>query len=292
MSAMLLRGSFVALTTAACSAIFGIDAAEYVASQDAGPAADGESGAVGAEVDADGARSDASSTAPDANDCPGTGGPPAIRIAGGGVSFCIDTTEVTKAQYAAFLQAKGGDVSGQPSRCSWNTTYVPSNNWPPVPGLEVLPVVDVDWCDAYAFCAWAGKRMCGALGGGPVATGDSQNATRSEWMYACSAGGIHSFPYGDQYDKTRCNTAGAGAIDAGSLATCVGGFPGLFDMSGNVEEWEDSCDPSDAAANDPCRRRGGSWNDGTLASNYACSSSLIQPRSNPGLDCGIRCCSP
>src|SRR5262249_36937595 len=42
------------------------------------------------------------------------------RAGADGASFCIDATEVTIGQYFAFLQAKSGDVSGQPAECAWN----------------------------------------------------------------------------------------------------------------------------------------------------------------------------
>ena len=228
--------------------------------------------------------------------CRGTAGPAMVSIADAGVSFCIDATEVTRAQYAAFLLANGSVPSGQPARCAWNTSYTPASQWPPSPSEGALPVVEVDWCDAYAFCAWAGKRLCGSIAGAPLPTSDSLDFTQSRWMYACTAGGMHAYAYGDTFDATRCNTHTAGLVDAGSLPGCVGGFPGIFDMSGNAEEWEDSCDlDAGAGAIDTCRIRGGSFNDGTPASTYACnvsSQSFLLARSTTTMDIGFRCCSP
>jgi formylglycine-generating enzyme required for sulfatase activity len=229
----------------------------------------------------------------DPGDCPSGRGPTSIRV-GGEASFCIDSTEVTRAQYRAFLDAKGRDTSGQPAGCEWNTLYTPGNPWPPTPTEESLPVVVVDWCDAYAFCAWAGKRLCGAIKGGPVARSAAVDPTQSQWTYACTKGGQHAYPYGDTYDDSRCNTASKETVAVGSRAACVGGFPGIFDMSGNVEEWEDSCDPVDAGATDLCRIRGGSFNDGLPAENYTCTvstASYSQPRDVQAADLGFRCCS-
>jgi hypothetical protein len=81
-------------------------------------------------------------------------------------TMCIDATEVTNAHYAAFLASSPAPGSG-PGACTWNVRYEPLFHWPPPPERAAFPVVDVDWCDAFAYCAWAGKRLCGDPGGGP-----------------------------------------------------------------------------------------------------------------------------
>jgi ELWxxDGT repeat protein len=62
----------------------------------------------------------------------GTGGgacpsqvPPAMVRVGANGAYCIDSTEVTNADYQAFLQAKGTSTAGQPAGCA-NTTFHPS----------------------------------------------------------------------------------------------------------------------------------------------------------------------
>ena len=63
------------------------------------------------------------------------------------------------------------------------------------------------------------------------------------------------------------------AIDGGtlvpvaSLPGCQGGYPGVFDMSGNVEEVEDSCD--DAGT---CYSRGGSFVDDPALAETRCDN--------------------
>ena len=81
----------------------------------------------------------------------------------------------------------------------------------------------------------------------------------SAWFLACSHGAEQrAYPYGNTFETASCNgcayEATCGQVvynlttPVGSLASCAGGYPGLFDMSGNVEEWEDACTLSPGAA--------------------------------------------
>ncbi len=218
--------------------------------------------------------------------CPtGVPGPALVDVNG---AYCMDATEVTNAQYKAFLDTTPA-TSGQDAWCSWNTTYTPSTGWPAA-GIESYPVAYVDWCDAYAYCSWAGKRLCGKIGGGANGYADFADATKSEWFNACSAGGAKTYPYGNTYDGAKCNGIDYGASAPIAVATapgCEGGYPGLHDMSGNVMEWEDSC--AGTGATDWCRLRGGGTNGG--ATGITCN--LDQPffRNYVASNIGFRCCS-
>jgi formylglycine-generating enzyme required for sulfatase activity len=221
---------------------------------------------------------DASSAGP----CVGLAGPVMIDIGG----YCVDATEVTIAQYSAFV-AVANPASQTLATCAWNASFTP--NAPP-PGPSDNPVVYVDWCDAYAFCAWAGKRLCGRIGGGTVATDSQAVASADQWFAACSHSGLHAYPYGDTYVPSACNGAdyGAGvALSVGTARACEGGFPGLHDLSGNVGEWEDSC-ASDAGANDQCSVRGGSFYD--PSARQACDALHNEVRNYSDFKLGFRCC--
>ena len=115
------------------------------------------------------------------------------RLVADAGSYCIDQTEVTNGQYIAFLEAKvdAGPDAGQPAVCSWNGSFVPSDLWPSPQGAGTYPVRHVDWCDAYAFCAWAGKRLCGQMGGGASAPTESAMAQYSQWYATCSGNGVN-----------------------------------------------------------------------------------------------------
>ena len=56
----------------------------------------------------------------------------------------------------------------------------------------------------------------------------------------------------------------------GTSAGCVGGYPGIVDMSGNLGEWENACAPQGFGNPDACGVRGGSYND--QSSTLTCTS--------------------
>jgi formylglycine-generating enzyme required for sulfatase activity len=297
-----LLTSFAAAALAvACAQIWGIQDVppgvlpDDAAGRDAGDAApDVRDGAPQADAtpDAplDAPLADSSPDAPpDASaPCPGDGGPIAVRIG----NICIDSTEVTKGQYQAFLDA--GVDADQPPSCAWNTSFTPLMDWPISPGHDDEPVAYIDWCDAYAFCKWAGKHLCGYVGGGPVNIQDFVNPSIDAWYQACSKDGAQDYPYGTTYEAGACNDRDAGLspvhlvqVHSKMFPACEGAYSGIFDMCGNVAEWEDSCDGTDGGS-DNCQIRGGGFQD--MATS--CAHSGLQRRDAQNWpDIGIRCCS-
>jgi formylglycine-generating enzyme required for sulfatase activity len=56
-------------------------------------------------------------------------------------------------------------------------------------------------------------------------------------MKACGGAAQTAYPYGNNYDAAKCSAI---ATSVATNLQCVGGYAGLYDMSGNVVEWEDS----------------------------------------------------
>ena len=170
-------------------------------------------------------------------------------------AYCIDKSEVSFKDYDAFYTADPSGPTFTPAPfCDWNTDYTPTT-WPPPAAKYLRPVTGVDWCDAYAYCAYVEKRLCGKIGGGTADFGSFDDPAVSEWHNACTTQGNNLYPYGDVYNPDTCN----GAEDDPAIPTpetvdvedaqgnpivslCAGGFTFMYQMSGNASEWEDSCD--------------------------------------------------
>jgi formylglycine-generating enzyme required for sulfatase activity len=198
--------------------------------------------------------------------------------------FYMDSTEVTVAHYAEFLTAKGEDTSGQPAACAWNASYDPD---PDESSDELVrPQTGVDWCDARAFCEWADKRLCGSMGGGPIAEADVNDLSKSEWFRGCGGPGGDTHPSIDGTYET-CNDDTGDLMAAGS--TCEGSYAGLFDMQGNAAEWIDSCASEDGAG-DTCMTMGGSYTGtGQGYCNQATEFGQFL-RADRYMPVGFRCC--
>ena len=136
------------------------------------------------------------------------------------------------------------------------------------PGEDpALPVVDVTWHEACAYCGWLAERT-----GGPF-----RLPTEAEWEYACRAGSVTPFACGIEITPADANYfySEAGERIGPGCRTPVGRYPanafGLHDLHGNVCEWvadpwqpdytEAPAEGSACLAGDPHQRtiRGGAW---------------------------------
>jgi len=132
-------------------------------------------------------------------------------------AFWIDQTEVTNSMYSRCVQS---EACRQPTV---NTYYSD-------PAYADHPVIHVDWTDAGAYCAWAGRRL----------------PTEAEWEKAASWDPLKNekriHPWGNEFDCKKGNFEGSDCDGVAGTAP-VGSFPegaspyGALDMGGNVWEW-------------------------------------------------------
>ena len=105
----------------------------------------------------------------------------------------IGRTEVTFLQWEACVLA-GGCGGRQPDDSGF--------------GRGFRPVIDVDWHDAEAYVAWLRQST-----GKPY-----RLPTEAEWEYACHAGTITSYPFGDASRRPLPTTTATSPVRARSAA--------------------------------------------------------------------------
>ena len=202
--------------------------------------------------------------------------------------FGLGRTEVTRAQFAAFVDDTGYNPSGctvqDQETGQWRED--PARNWRN-PGFQQTdndPVVCVSWDDANQYVQWLST----------ITDNNYRLPTETEWEYAARAGTNESRYWGTDRDRSceYANVAGAELKEAQSWRNALALFGcadnhvhtapagsfnpnsfALYDMLGNVREWVEDCwntnyrgAPINGSAwsNGDCSRRvlrGGSWDD-------------------------------
>ncbi len=186
-------------------------------------------------------------------------------------AFRLERTEVTNADFGAFVSASGYVTQAEQRGWGWVWTdrwrRVEGAAWrrPQGSGSHIRqrsdhPVVQVSWTDARAYCRWHHLRL----------------PTDVEWEYAARGGDGRRYPWGHEapraggiqranYDTDAC--CAPDAQDGYHDTAPVGQYPrgaspfGVLDMAGNVWEWvldDHPGEPGTAAA--PGKTiRGGGW---------------------------------
>ncbi len=109
------------------------------------------------------------------------------------------------------------------------------------------PVVGISWYEAVAYCRWLTERLrqpveaAGAQRAAPLPEGwQIRLPTEAEWEKAARGEYGRKYPWGDEWDPRRCNSAEGGP----GRPTPVGQYSpdgdspyGAADMAGNVWEW-------------------------------------------------------
>ena len=161
----------------------------------------------------------------------------------------IDRTEVTVAQFRTFVLETGhwtrAEEEGWGYAFVQEAGYIRVNGanwqWPNGPeGTDASddhPVVQVNWNDAMAYCAWVGGTL----------------PTEAQWEKAARGTDPQIYPWGNNFDGRKLNYCDANCpnlmnkdweVDDGYAFTApVGSYPdgmspfGALDMAGNVFEW-------------------------------------------------------
>lgn len=177
--------------------------------------------------------------------------------------FRLARFQVTRAQYAAFLEE-----TGHPPPPFWSEPEFAGDR---------LPAVGPSWNDAQAFCSWVESST-----GQPV-----RLPTEAEWEFAAKAGRDVIYPWGDEPPESLPDyehrwLSGPEPVDA---------YPahhpwGIVGLGENVHEWcsdwfdadyyEESPtdDPSGPAQGRRRSSRGGSWRHAVKVSRCAARSSI------------------
>jgi formylglycine-generating enzyme required for sulfatase activity len=258
------------------------------------PSVDGGAGDAATDATAEGSNNDGTAPFDGGTDAPVDAIPPGMVVISTSLkSFLIDSHEVTIAEFTDYkekVSVLDGGNAAFPSVCAFKLGLGPQTSGYRCnePAGSNVPVRCVDWCDAFVYCRDHGKRLCGAISGGTSV--NPVDALSSQWVRAC-AGGTNAavYPYGAE-DTTKCNVNGNQLHDVGSHKACEGSVPGLFDMSGNAAELDDSCtgDGGDGGANDTCFAHGGSA--GSSAGGARCDIAESRYRGDSDFLTGFRCC--
>lgn len=151
--------------------------------------------------------------------------------------FQMEVTEVTYAQFLAFLNSMGPNshrngCEGQPcaatrAEAENSNIIFDSANYRANPVLNNYPVTGVTWYGAKKYCETIGRRL----------------PTEAEWERAARGPENFLYPWGNIFDVTRANTSRPKVDPTQDGVEAVDSYPsgasvyGMLNMAGNAAEW-------------------------------------------------------
>ena len=141
-------------------------------------------------------------------------------------TYYVARTEVTVAQYAAFVRASGHPIADPRA----------------LEGAPDHPVTFVSWPDAVAYTHWLDRTLRGATSTDAELAGLLADGWRvslpseAEWEKAARGADGRIYPWGAEPRRDRANYRARGTTSVGSFPCPECPYP-LADMSGNVWEW-------------------------------------------------------
>jgi formylglycine-generating enzyme required for sulfatase activity len=158
--------------------------------------------------------------------------------------FWIAKYPITNAQYQVFVNAQDG--YGDPAWWAYSDSakvWRRDNKRPQKTAFEGgdLPRTNVTWYEAVAFCQWLTARIYPTPNHFPQAAQGVVITLPAEqqWQRAAQGDDKRIFPWGNEFDKTKCNTSESGIEKPTPVTQYPGGASpfGAMDMSGNIWEW-------------------------------------------------------
>jgi formylglycine-generating enzyme required for sulfatase activity len=144
--------------------------------------------------------------------------------------FQIAKYPITNAQFAVYVEDGGEEPE------YWN-----DNKW----NQADCPVVGVSWYEAIKFCEWLNDKINADGDGtdtiyGVRTPGIITLPTEQQWQRAAQGDDGREYPWGNEFDKNRCNTNESGFERNNPVTKYAGKGDspyGVVDMVGNVWEW-------------------------------------------------------
>jgi toxoflavin biosynthesis protein ToxD len=167
--------------------------------------------------------------------------------------------------------------SGYRAPRGWFGLHFPS-------GLDAYPVVGVSRKDTLAYIEWLNKKL----------KTDYRLPTEAEWEKAARGLDGRIYPWGNEFDPWRCNTAESGkrsTTQVGSYSPGGDSQFGLSDVIGNVWEWTTSYlipypfdeEGNAKSRNERCVVRGGAWYYSQKLARCACREGVLSDYISPAL---------